>query len=80
MAQNSNILQELTELKSTLAEFDSQNAYTVPEGYFEGLADQVLNRIKALEINALGEVLGSIIPFPEYAFQGHALFGSRRLF
>lgn len=62
MAQNSNILQELTELKSTLAELDSQNVYIVPEGYFEGLATQVLNRIKALEANTLAEELGHLSP------------------
>jgi len=53
MAQNNNILQELNELGSSLANLQPQNIYSVPEGYFDGLASQVINRIKALEaINA----------------------------
>lgn len=57
MTQRDYILQELKELESSLANFPSQNIYTVPTGYFEGLASQILNRIKALEAdNALDEL------------------------
>lgn len=49
MTQKDNILQELKELRSTLANVDLQNIYMVPNGYFDALADQVLNRIKAIE-------------------------------
>ncbi len=57
MTQKENILQELIELKSALANVTPQNVYTVPVGYFEGLATQVLNRIKAFEaINANEEL------------------------
>lgn len=49
MAQNNNILQELRELESSLAKMAVQNTYSIPEGYFEGLASQVLNRIKAMD-------------------------------
>ncbi|HWR32812.1 MAG TPA: hypothetical protein VN451_04775, partial [Chitinophagaceae bacterium] len=49
MTQNSNILQELNELSSSLANVAPQNVYTVPSGYFEGLVAQVLNRIRAIE-------------------------------
>jgi hypothetical protein len=49
MAQKDNILQELIELKSSLATITPRYVYTVPPGYFEGLAAQVLNRIKAME-------------------------------
>ena len=51
MNQSSNILQELKELQSSLADKALGNTYAVPEGYFEGLAREVLNRIKALEAN-----------------------------
>jgi hypothetical protein len=57
MTQRDNILQELKELESSLANLSSQNIYTVPNGYFEELAAQVLNRVKALEaINASDEL------------------------
>ena len=49
MTQKENISKELNELKSTLATVTLQNVYAVPVGYFEGLAAQVLNRIKAME-------------------------------
>lgn len=49
MAQNNNILQELNELNSSLANITPQNIYTVPDGYFDGLAIQMLNRIRAME-------------------------------
>ena len=62
MAQNSNILQELAELKSTLAELNPHSTYEVPTGYFEGLADQVLNRIKALEATSLQDELRHLSP------------------
>ena len=42
-------MNELADLGSALANHDPQNIYAVPAGYFEGLADQILNRIKALE-------------------------------
>lgn len=62
MAQNNNILQELRELKSSLANMAVQNAYSVPEGYFEGLAAQVLNRIKMTEATSAGEELNFLSP------------------
>jgi hypothetical protein len=57
MTNKENILQELNELKSTLANVTKQTVYTVPAGYFDGLIAQVLNRIKALDaINANEEI------------------------
>lgn len=50
------IQQELTELDSKLLLPKSNEAYTVPEGYFEGLATAVLARIKAQEANAAEEI------------------------
>jgi hypothetical protein len=57
MTQRNNILQELNELKSSLADIAPQNIYSIPGGYFESLADRVLNRIKAMEAkNGLDEL------------------------
>ena len=57
MTQNNNILQELNDLKSILAKVVRRNPYTLPEGYFESLAELALNRIKALEpVNAAEEL------------------------
>jgi hypothetical protein len=58
MAQNNNILQELNELNSSLGDITVQNPYTVPVGYFDGLVEQMLNRIRAMEAkNATDEVV-----------------------
>jgi hypothetical protein len=62
MTQNNNILQELKELESSLAGLAAQNIYSVPDGYFEGLAGQVLNRIKAMEATNAVEELGYLSP------------------
>ena len=62
MTQKNNILQELNELNSSLATINAQNVYTVPVGYFDGLATQVLNRIKAMEALTVAEELGYLSP------------------
>ena len=62
MTQKENILQELNELKSSLATVTPQNIYTVPVEYFDGLAAQVLNRIKAMEAKNAIEELGNLSP------------------
>src|SRR6266498_2947818 len=43
---NKDIIQELRDLESNLANVNSQNTYSVPEGYFEGFAAQVIGLIK----------------------------------
>ena len=55
MTERNNILQELQELKSSLANTGFQNPYQVPAGYFDGLADEILNRIRALEATSASE-------------------------
>lgn len=60
MAQRDNILQELKELQSSLVDVASQNIYRVPAGYFEGLAEKVMRRIKALEAENAGEELAHL--------------------
>ena len=49
MKNRNTILNELKDLESSLGNYNPQNIYTVPNGYFEGLPTQILNRIKALE-------------------------------
>ncbi len=63
MTNRNTILNELADLGSLLANHDSQNTYSVPAGYFEGLVDQILNRIKALESNNAKEELSYLSPF-----------------
>lgn len=61
MAQNNNILQELQELKSSLGIVPG-NIYSVPSGYFDSLAEAVLNKIKALEATHAKEELSYLSP------------------
>jgi len=63
MTNRNTILKELADLESVLASHDPQNIYAAPVGYFEGLADQILNRIKALEANDAKEELSYLSPF-----------------
>jgi len=62
MALNNNIFEELKELSGTLASIDNQNIYQVPDGYFEKLPGQVLNRVKALEAKSVAEELSYLSP------------------
>ena len=59
---NKDIIQELSDLNSPLAKIPWQNVYTVPEGYFEGLATDVINRIKACEATNSNDELGLLSP------------------
>lgn len=63
MTQRDNILQELKELNSQLAAETVLNVYTVPAGYFEGLANQVMARIRALEANNGADELNALSPY-----------------
>ncbi len=51
------ILNELADLGSSLRNQEAQNFYTVPTGYFEELANQIMSRIKALEASNTKEEL-----------------------
>lgn len=62
MTQKDYILQELSELKSSLAGIAPKNIYTVPVGYFDGLAEKMLNRIKAMEAGNAAEELSHLSP------------------
>ena len=63
MTNRNTILNELANLGSVLANHDPQNFYAVPAGYFEGLADQILDRIKALEASNAKDELSYLSPF-----------------
>ena len=56
-------MNELKELRSSLGSYSPQNSYTVPNGYFERLPTQILNRIKALEATNANEELSFLSPF-----------------
>lgn len=49
MKHSVNILNELQEISLLVAQVGCSNPYSVPEGYFAGLPDQVLSRIRAGE-------------------------------
>ncbi len=62
MANRNEILTELQELNSSLASAAYQNTYQVPTGYFEGLADSLLKRVRALEAATAKEELAQLSP------------------
>ena len=68
MAQRDNILQELSELQSSLVNAMPQNIYQVPVGYFESLAEQILNRIRALKEDNAEEELTNLSPLLKSLF------------
>jgi len=62
MTQRDNILQELIELKSTLAAISKQNIFQVPGGYFDELAIEIMEKVRALETSPEEEHLNSSSP------------------
>ena len=62
MTNRNTILNELADLGSDLKDHNPQNIYAVPAGYFEGLADQILDRIKALAASNAKEELKYLSP------------------
>ena len=67
MTNRDNILNELSLLNSTLGQLNPENLYKVPNGYFWGLSEVILMRIKAMntenpteEINYISPVLADI--------------------
>jgi F420-0:gamma-glutamyl ligase-like protein len=47
MKSNETIKQELKELGSQLKDLSTEVPYKVPEGYFDGLAEQIISSVKA---------------------------------
>jgi hypothetical protein len=62
MSQSNNILQELQDLNSNLSTGIPGNIYSVPVGYFDGLIEQVMKRIKASEATSAKEELSYLSP------------------
>ncbi|MEP7375475.1 MAG: hypothetical protein ABI675_18905 [Chitinophagaceae bacterium] len=62
MTQKDDILQELLELKSKLAFISRQNIFQAPVGYFDGLAGELLKRVRALESDNEIEETGFLSP------------------
>lgn len=62
MTQRNSILQELTELNSSLAGVEARNPYVVPEGYFEDLLPELMKRIRAMETENAGEEIAALSP------------------
>lgn len=62
MTNRKTILNELADLGSGLKDHNPQNIYKVPAGYFDGLADQILNRIKALSADNAKDELKYLSP------------------
>ena len=56
MNSNVDILNELKELSPLIAGMEKANVFTVPQGYFDGLADHVLNLCKAEELSILNDL------------------------
>lgn len=63
MTQRDNILQELRELESKLADLQVSNTYHAPIGYFDDLAGNILNRVKALDANDPRDEINFLSPF-----------------
>ena len=63
MTNKNEILNELKELGSKLPVAPLENIFTVPGGYFEGFASQVLSRIKAIEAADAKEELNHLSPY-----------------
>jgi hypothetical protein len=55
METRSTILNELNGISPTVAQAGNNMPYQVPQGYFEGLAEMVLQRIRTQSLNALDE-------------------------
>ena len=62
MNENNHIQIELAELNSHLAGTGREQVYAVPAGYFEGLAELVLKRIKALEAANASDEIATLSP------------------
>lgn len=62
MTRKDNILQELSELNSSLGANMGQLPYQAPAGYFDNLAENVLARIKAMEAATPREELLHLSP------------------
>src|SRR6476660_2455240 len=83
MNSHNNIEDELRGLNSDLPAHPDKNTFSVPEGYFEGLAGSIMAKIKGVESASASEEIASLSPllasisrnmpyaFPENYFQSN---------
>jgi hypothetical protein len=62
MTQRANILQELNEIGSSLENASPENIYTVPVGYFEEFAEQILDVVKSTVLNVDSKKIPYSVP------------------
>lgn len=62
MTESNHILNELSELNSSLGSISRENVYSVPSGYFDTLASDVMSRIKAMDVSDSREELELLSP------------------
>jgi hypothetical protein len=69
---NQDIIQELSDLASSLTMIDPKNIYAVPQGYFEGFADKVLALVREQDSLSWLSGLSKTNPYkiPENYFSG----------
>ena len=72
MENRNNILKELREISPVVADISSQAPYTVPAGYFEGLANQLLQLVKADETSTVLPKANNPFEVPQGYFDGLA--------
>jgi hypothetical protein len=72
MENRNYILNEVREISRVVAEIGHQNPYTVPTGYFEGLAGELLQRIKADTITPVLPQTNNPYQVPHGYFEGLA--------
>ena len=72
MENRNNILKELREISPVVADISGQAPYTVPAGYFEGLANQILQLVKADETSSVLPKATNPYEVPQGYFEGLA--------
>jgi hypothetical protein len=69
MSNNNIILNELQNLSSAVANIDRRNVYSVPSGYFNDLADQILHNVQQPE-SVLTQEFSNPFKVPQGYFEG----------
>jgi hypothetical protein len=72
MENRNNILKELRNISPVVADISHQAPYTVPAGYFEGLANQLLQLVKAGETSSVIPKANNPYTVPQGYFEGLA--------
>jgi hypothetical protein len=72
MENRNNILKELREISPVIADISNQAPYSVPAGYFEGLADRLLQLVKADGTSSVLPKANNPYEVPQGYFEGLA--------